>query len=350
MSTLFDPRRNALDEAQSPYLRQHRHNPVHWQQWSNEAFDYAAEHDLIVFVSVGYSTCHWCHVMAEGAFSHPDVAAYLNRHFVSIKVDREERPDIDQYLMSFLVDTTGQGGWPLNAFLSPKQETFFAMTYAPAPDDPRAGTMMSFDAVLERVHEFYHQKKDQLGVYEPSRGTGASPGSISLTDKIDLGDVHPAGVDIAPIVDTISSAYDWQWGGFGGGPKFPPHSTLLWMLNAHAAARSGGAPPASPEAGADEDTPARLEDMLRLLLDTMARRGLHDHLQGGFYRYCVDGRWTIPHFEEMLYDQALLLWAYASAAFELGEPRYAAVAAGIVRCLNETFLEGNHGSEGQLFL
>ncbi|MFO7782877.1 MAG: DUF255 domain-containing protein, partial [Spirochaetia bacterium] len=328
--------------------------------------------------SVGYSTCHWCHVMAEGAFSHPDVADFLNRHFVSIKVDREERPDIDQYLMSFLVDTTGQGGWPLNAFLSPKQETFFAMTYSPAPDDPRAGTMMSFDAVLERVHEFYHQKKDQLGIYEPSRSAGAAPGAIAEHEKIDLVDVHPAGIDIAPIVDTIASAFDGEWGGFGGGPKFPPHSTLLWMLNARAAAighdtpatrgkahagpdnaEGGAAEDTAPEnasatsaaqAQAGNDTADRLEDMLRLLLDTMSRRGLHDHLQGGFYRYCVDGRWTIPHFEKMLYDQAMLLWAYAGAAFSLDDPRYTSVAEGIVRCLNETFLESRHGSEGGLFV
>ena len=328
MAILFDPSRNTLGEASSPYLRQHKDNPVHWQQWSQQAFEYAREHDLVVFVSVGYSTCHWCHVMADGAFSDPTIAATLNRHFVSIKVDREERPDIDSYLMSFLVATTGQGGWPLNAFMSPDQELFFAMTYAPAPSEARAGTMRSFDYVLERVLEFYREKRDQLGRFEP-RANASAPGEIEIDRPIALDDLPGAGIDLEPMIARVEGAFDHEWGGFAGGPKFPPHSTLLWMLYAHAA-------------GGD----FRLERMSRTLLEVMADRGLHDHLQGGFYRYCVDSRWTIPHFEKMLYDQAMLLWCYASAAAHFEDARYREVADGIVRCLAETFAESAGGTTG----
>ncbi len=328
MAILFDPTRNTLGEASSPYLRQHKDNPVHWQQWSQQAFEYAREYDLVVFVSVGYSTCHWCHVMADGAFSDPTIAATLNRHFVSIKVDREERPDIDSYLMSFLVATTGQGGWPLNAFMSPDQELFFAMTYAPAPSETRAGTMRGFDYVLERVIEFYREKRDELGHFEP-RTNASAPGEIEIDRPIALDELPAAGIDLEPMIARVASAFDYQWGGFAGGPKFPPHSTLLWMLYAHAA--SGD---------------SRLEQMSRTLLDVMADRGLHDHLQGGFYRYCVDNRWTIPHFEKMLYDQAMLLWCYAGAAAHFDDERYRAVADGIVRCLAETFAESHGPTSG----
>ncbi len=346
LSTPFDPSRNMLAQAQSPYLRQHAYNPVHWQQWCGEAFEYARKHDLVVFVSVGYSTCHWCHVMADGAFSNPAVAGALNRDFVSIKVDREERPDIDSYLMSFLVDTTGQGGWPLNAFMSPRQEIFFAMTYSPAPDDPRAASMMSFDRVLSRVRSFYDEKKDALGMYEPAGrggspdndggggGAGATaPGEIRIGEHISLEEIQPGEHDIDRLTSELARVADSDWAGFGPGPKFPPHSTLLWMLYAHAS--SGD---------------SRLEEMTRALLDRMAARGLHDHLQGGFYRYCVDREWTIPHFEKMLYDQALLLWSYAAAACHFDSSEYRVVAEGIVRCLEETFREDVHGLEGTLYV
>ncbi len=337
-STPFNPSRNMLAHASSPYLRQHAENPVHWQQWCREAFEYALEHDLVVFVSVGYSTCHWCHVMAEGAFSNNVVSDMLNRNFLSIKVDREERPDIDQYLMSFLVETTGQGGWPLNAFLSPKQETFFAMTYSPSPDEPRAAQMMSFDKVLARVRSFYDEKKDQLGVYDPKpRGDTAAaagaPGEIRMEERITLDEVKPGEHDVDRLTSELSRVVDREWAGFGPGPKFPPHSTLAWMLHAHAT--SGD---------------SRLEDMSRELLDRMASRGLHDHLQGGFYRYCVDREWTIPHFEKMLYDQAMLLWNYAAAAYHFASPSYRRVAEGIVRCLEETFREDVHGLDGSLYV
>ncbi len=325
MTIPFDPARNTLGEASSPYLRQHSDNPVHWQQWSPQAFDYAREHDLVVFVSVGYSTCHWCHVMADGAFSDPTIASILNQSFVSIKVDREERPDIDSYLMSFLVATTGQGGWPLNAFMSPDQELFFAMTYAPAPTESRAGSMRSFDYVLGRVLEFYRDKRDQLGRFEP-QASASAPGKIETDRPISLDELPGAGIDLDPMIDRIAGAFDHRWGGFAGGPKFPPHSTLLWMLYAHAAAGD-----------------SRLEQMSHTLLDVMAGRGLHDHLQGGFYRYCVDEQWTIPHFEKMLYDQAMLLWCYAGAAAHFEDERYREVADGIVRCLAETFAEASGG-------
>lgn len=336
----FEPEMNALSQARSPYLRQHADNPVHWQEWSDAAFEYARQRDLPVFVSVGYSTCHWCHVMAAGAFSDPACAEMLNSNFVSIKVDREERPDIDSYLMSFLVETTGQGGWPLNAFLSPKKEIFFAMTYAPAPSERAATRMMSFEKVLARIDSFYREKKGELAVYEPRRTSALGPGAVRSETSLDLDALELPDLEIEPSISAIFQAFDGEWGGFaggsggpGGGPKFPPHSTLLWMLHAYAATGD-----------------SRLEEMSKKTLDAMAERGLHDHLQGGFFRYCTDRAWTIPHFEKMLYDQALLLWNYAAAAHTFSEPRYAAVAESIVRCLEESFRESVHGGSGTLYV
>ncbi|TVQ40713.1 MAG: thioredoxin domain-containing protein [Spirochaetaceae bacterium] len=300
--------RNNLDRAVSPYLRSHAENPVHWQEWSQTALQHARRHDLILLVSVGYSTCHWCHVMAADSFSDSESAAYLNRYFMPIKVDREERPDIDQYMMSFLVETTGAGGWPLNVFLSPDLRPFFAMTYA-APQ-PRFGRPGFLD-ILQRVKAFYNRKKDSLQHAALQRQSSpADNGS----------DEHRISV----IDGTIRQSHDTAHGGLQGEQKFPPHSTLLYALFRIA----DGTP------GAESLIP-----FVHTTLDTMMLRGLHDHLQGGFYRYCVDRRWTVPHFEKMLYDQAMLLWVYALAARVLNQPAWETTAGDIVRCLQETFLD-----------
>lgn len=298
--------RNRLDEALSPYLRSHSGNPVHWQQWDEEVLRYAREHDLILLVSVGYSTCHWCHVMAADSFSDPACAGYLNRHFMPIKVDREERPDIDQYMMGFLVSTTGTGGWPLNVFLAPDLRPFYAMTYA-APQ-PRFGRPGFLD-ILRRVKRFYDEKKTVL---QPMPPHFASPASDALDDEQQL-----ASIDSA-----VSQRADLRGGGFIGQQKFPPHCSLLYALYRIAS-------------GARE----QLQPFVRSTLDAMMGRGLHDHLQGGFFRYCVDSDWTVPHFEKMLYDQALLLWNYALAARLFDSPAYEATARGIVDCLQQTFLD-----------
>lgn len=320
--------RNNLDTSVSPYLRQHADNPVWWQEWSEEALAYAREHDRVLFVSVGYATCHWCHVMAADAFSDPEVAAYLNEHFLPIKVDREQRPDIDQMLMQFLVQTTGQGGWPLNAFLSPNLEPFFAMTYASS--EPRYG-IPPFTDILRRVVEFYGAHKQELKPFQvrapAPRGDGA--GAEGDTRGAAGGPPDPAGEDaeLARLTETISRAFDEEHAGFGSAQKFPPHSTLLYLLYRYADSRDAGSP--------DE----RAGEMARRTLETMQRRGLHDHLQGGFFRYCTDRGWTIPHFEKMLYDQAMLLWSYSLAARVFGREDFRRTAQGVYRCLEETFAE-----------
>ena len=325
--------RNNLDLANSPYLRQHAENPVWWQEWSAEILEYARKTDRIVFVSVGYSTCHWCHVMAREAFSDETCASILNRHFVPVKVDREQRPDIDHYLMSFLVATTGSGGWPLNAFLTPEGHPFFAMTYAST--EPRFH-LPAFDDILGRVREFFGENRDRIAPFELNAEHSGVDGAIRKVLAHDDGGEAEAGDGpaVAMIsdedesqaierVDELDRAFDRVHAGFGQSQKFPPHSALLYLQHACAAGLS-----------------ERAGEMARETLDAMMTRGLHDHLQGGFFRYTVDREWTIPHFEKMLYDQAMLLWNYAVASRLFGSRGYRETAAGIVRALEETFREG----------
>ena len=316
--------RNNLDLANSPYLRQHAENPVWWQEWSAEILEYARKTDRIVFVSVGYSTCHWCHVMAREAFSDETCATILNRHFVPVKVDREQRPDIDHYLMSFLVATTGSGGWPLNAFLTPEGHPFFAMTYAST--EPRFH-LPAFDDILGRVREFFGENRDRIAPFELNAEHSGVDGAIRKVLAHDDGGEAEAGDGPASVamisdedesqaierVDELERAFDRVHAGFGQSQKFPPHSALLYLQHACAAGLS-------EQAG----------EMARETLDAMMTRGLHDHLQGGFFRYTVDREWTIPHFEKMLYDQAMLLWNYAVASRLFGSSGYRETAAGIV--------------------
>lgn len=296
----MDLSRNNLDKSTSPYLLQHKDNPVHWQEWSEELIEYAKEVDKPLFVSVGYATCHWCHVMAAEAFSHKESADYLNEHFIPIKIDREQRPDIDRYLMEFLVATRRSGGWPLNAFLSPEMKPFAAFTYIPIK--AKYG-MPPFLQIIQQVKRFYDAEKKNLTPYDPS---GRMPG--------DLGEER--------LIPLIRGNFDEVFKGWGSGNKFPPHNTLLFLQYYYRW---------------KPDTP--VDDMITETLDTMMLRGLHDNLQGGFHRYCVDDKWTIPHFEKMLYDQAMLLWNYSLAYDVFGKKEYAQVARGIVKCLKETYLE-----------
>ena len=335
--------RNNLDVANSPYLRQHADNPVWWQEWSENVLEHARATGRIVFVSVGYSTCHWCHVMAREAFSDQTCASLLNRYFVPVKVDREQRPDIDHYLMSFLVATTGSGGWPLNAFLSPEGHPFFAMTYAST--EPRFH-LPAFDDILGRVREFYGENRDRIGPFELNaghsgvdaavrpflhRGSGAETGDADEPRDAGDDDDAPAVAMISDEdepqalerVEALERAFDRVHAGFGESQKFPPHSVLLFLQHAYAAGLS-----------------ERAGEMARETLDAMMTRGLHDHLQGGFFRYTVDREWTIPHFEKMLYDQALLLWNYSVASRLFGRSGYREAAAGVVRALEETFRIG----------
>jgi uncharacterized protein len=300
--------RNNLGETFSPYLKQHRSNPVWWQPWSREVLHYAREAGKPLFVSVGYATCHWCHVMAREAFSNPAVAERLNRDFVSIKIDREERPDIDHFLMQFLMATRGQGGWPLNAFLTPDLRPFFAMTYAPVEN--RAG-VPGFAMILDRVMEFFAEKADHVSPFNLWVGASDDPPAPSGIARDALHRAH-----------NLVRREDRENGGFGVTQKFPPHASMLYLLYAHAIY--------------EDET---VEATIRRTLDAMGRRGLHDHVQGGFFRYCVDQQWTIPHFEKMLYDQAMSLWVYSLASKVLDDEWYREIALGIVRALRESFTD-----------
>jgi len=297
---MIDFDRNNLDKALSPYLQQHKDNPIYWQEWSKEVLSYAEKQKKILFVSVGYATCHWCHVMAAEAFSDLEVADYLNENFVPIKVDREQRPDIDNYLMSFLVKTQGQGGWPLNAFLQPDLKPILAVTYVPLI--PNYG-MMPFIDLLKFVKNAY----DKAG-YSPIKDI--SPPNVK--EEIEEQD----------LIKSIKNNVDKTYGGFGHGMKFPPHNTLLFLLS-------------YLEKTKDND----VKNVIEVTLHHMATKGLHDHLQGGFYRYCTDEDWTIPHFEKMLYDQAMLLWVYSIAYHILKKDEYKIIAEKIIKCLKETFEE-----------
>lgn len=294
----MDANRNNLDFADSPYLRQHKDNPVWWQQWSLDAVEQALITKRPLFVSVGYSTCHWCHVMAVEAFSDPQVADYLNKHFISIKVDREQRPDIDHYLMDFLTHQTGAGGWPLNAFLTPTLAPIYALTYAPAVS---RGQSPGFLDIARQIAAFYDTHGDTLPPFKPTQ------------------EIPPVTVE-SDLIQSLLEWYDAASGGFGAAPKFPPHSTLLFLLYTLCV---------------EDRTDVRT--MCRTTLDAMRRGGLTDHLQGGVFRYCVDQTWTIPHFEKMLYDQAMMLWTYSLAYRVMDEPSCKKMAENVLRCLNECF-------------
>ncbi|MFR0357918.1 thioredoxin domain-containing protein [Streptomyces sediminimaris] len=277
---------NRLAHETSPYLLQHAGNPVDWWPWSAEAFDEAREANKPVLLSVGYSSCHWCHVMAHESFEDPATADFLNEHFVSVKVDREERPDVDAVYMEAVQAATGQGGWPMTVFLTPDAEPFYFGTYFPPA--PRHG-MPSFRQVLEGVRAAWSDR----------RGEVAEVAGKIVKDlagrEISYGDARvPGEEELAQALLGLTREYDPQRGGFGGAPKFPPSMVIEFLLRHHARTRSEGA--------------------LQMAADTcerMARGGIYDQLGGGFARYSVDRGWVVPHFEKMLYDNALLCRAYA---------------------------------------
>jgi len=279
---------NRLASATSPYLLQHAQNPVDWWEWSPEAFEEARRRDVPILLSVGYAACHWCHVMAHESFEDEAVAAYVNEHFVAIKVDREERPDVDAVYMQATVALTGNGGWPMTCMLDHEGRPFFAGTYF--PDRPRHG-QPSFSQLLQAVVEGWQQRRDDVR-------SSAENIASQLAREVAL---TPAPVD-ADVLDaaavTLAREYDGTNGGFGTAPKFPP-SMVLEFLRLHGSA----------------DATA----MLTGTLETMARGGMYDQLGGGFARYSVDAGWVVPHFEKMLYDNAQLLGLYARAGGPLGE-------------------------------
>ncbi|MET9890685.1 thioredoxin domain-containing protein [Streptomyces sp. NPDC006465] len=277
---------NRLAHETSPYLLQHADNPVQWWPWSTEAFDEARASNRPVLLSVGYSSCHWCHVMAHESFEDDATAAYLNEHFVSIKVDREERPDVDAVYMEAVQAATGQGGWPMTVFLTPDAEPFYFGTYF--PPEPRHG-MPSFQQVLEGVSGAWTDRRDEVAEVAGKITRDLAEREMSFGDSQVPGEEELAGALLG-----LTREYDAARGGFGGAPKFPPSMVIEFLLRHHARTGSEGA--------------------LQMAVDTcdrMARGGLYDQLGGGFARYSVDREWVVPHFEKMLYDNALLCRVYA---------------------------------------
>ena len=277
---------NRLKQEKSPYLMQHGENPVDWYPWCEEAFQKAAREDKPIFLSIGYSTCHWCHVMAHESFEDSEVAGLLNREFISIKVDREERPDIDAVYMSVCQAVTGSGGWPLTIFMTPEQKPFFAGTYFPKHGGYGRFGLMD---LLERVADLWKNNREELlragnqitaAINQEQTGNGQKP-DRRLVERA---------------YGQLAQRFDHKWGGFGAAPKFPtPHNLLFLMRYAEATQESNAM------------------KMVEITLEDMASGGIFDHIGGGFSRYSTDEMWLVPHFEKMLYDNALLLIAYVKA-------------------------------------
>ncbi len=284
---------NRLARATSPYLLQHKDNPVDWWEWSPEAFEEARQRDVPVLLSVGYAACHWCHVMAHESFEDPDTAALMNEHFVNIKVDREERPDVDAVYMQATTAMTGHGGWPMTVLMTPDGEPFFSGTYF--PDRPRHG-QPAFQQVLQALHEAWVTRRDEVDRVAGDIRAHLQPSALPAGGALDED-------TLAGAVATLRGEYDDQAAGFGTAPKFPPSMVLEFLLR-HAA-RTG-----DPEA----------QRMVDETCEAMARGGMYDQLAGGFARYSVDRRWVVPHFEKMLYDNAQLLGVYARWWRQSGNP------------------------------
>ena len=291
---------NRLAQETSPYLLQHADNPVDWYPWSDEAFSKARAEDKPVLLSVGYAACHWCHVMEHESFEDEDTAALMNERFVSVKVDREERPDVDSLYMDAVVALTGQGGWPMTVFLTPEGEPFLGGTYY--PPEPRHG-LPSFQQVLTAVSDAYRERRGDVSrqasaiVDAVRQSAELRPSTDPLTESM-LGEAARA----------LERQFDREWGGWGGAPKFPPASTLEFLLRMHLR-------------GDEEALP-----MVTQTLDAMAAGGMYDLVGGGFHRYSVDREWLVPHFEKMLYDNALLAAVYLHGWVVTGDERYRRVA------------------------
>ncbi len=305
----------------SPYLLQHTGNPVDWYIWGDDAFERSRAEDRPIFLSVGYSACHWCHVMAHESFEDADSADQLNASFVSIKVDREERPDVDAVYMEAVQAMTGSGGWPMSVFLTPDGRPFFGGTYFPPADRPG---LPSFRTVLGALTDVWDNRRDEVeeqadelarsvasrSQIQPASGAGSLFAAAGT---------HPAGGSrlLATAVDELSQRFDPQWGGFGPAPKFP-QPTLVDLALYHS------------QREPDPEVAAHAEHMAVTTLDAMAAGGIHDHLGGGFARYSTDPEWLVPHFEKMLYDQAGLARAFLHGWQVTGRPEYLDVVAGII--------------------
>ncbi|MDB6147199.1 MAG: hypothetical protein JWO45_863, partial [Spartobacteria bacterium] len=316
---------NRLSQQKSPYLLQHAHNPVYWYPWGEEAFAKARRENKPIFLSVGYSTCHWCHVMAHESFESEEIAAIMNREFVNIKLDREERPDVDRVYMTFVQATTGHGGWPMSVWLTPSLQPFVGGTYFP-PED-RYG-QPGFGKLLERIAEAWKENHDKITeqgakIVEALKESQASP--PTSTETLDSEVLEKA-------FDQFSSTFDAQEGGFGNAPKFPRPVTLNFLTRfyAHEVAQVSNLRDEKNETSKVAPQSERALKMDLITLRKMAAGGMHDQLGGGFHRYSVDRFWHVPHFEKMLYDQAQLAIAYLEAFQITGDVQFAGVARDVL--------------------
>ena len=291
---------NRLATETSPYLLQHKDNPVEWYPWGEEALRRARDEEKPIFLSVGYAACHWCHVMEHESFEDDAVAALLNEHFVAIKVDREERPDIDAVYMEAVQLMTGQGGWPMSVFLTPDGVPFIGGTYF--PPEERYG-MPSFARLLLAITDAWQNRRDE--VLGQGKQLLDHLGSLGLAPGSDL----PGHAELAGALEALEASFDPAWGGFGTAPKFPQPATLDLLLTL------------ADRAGSDQDR-SRALGMVERTLDAMAAGGMFDQLAGGFARYSVDRMWLVPHFEKMLYDNAQLIRTYARAHARINNARY----------------------------
>jgi uncharacterized protein len=301
-----DAHTNRLAKETSPYLLQHQHNPVDWYSWGPEAFEAARSQNKPIFLSVGYSTCYWCHVMERQCFENETIAGEMNQRFINIKVDREERPDVDQLYMTAVQVLTRQGGWPMSVFLLPDLRPFYGGTYFPPADGQgRPG----FPTLLRALDDAFHNRRSDVDksaaqlvdILNQLAVPAAQSSSVQIDDAL-----------IDQLIERSVADYEPEFGGFGRAPKFP-RQTLLEMILVSVSHRRD----------------AKREKMLRHTLDAMASGGIRDHLGGGFHRYSTDARWLVPHFEIMLYDNAMLAWVYAEAYRQFKVGRYARVARGI---------------------
>lgn len=304
---------NKLISEKSPYLLQHAHNPVDWYPWGEEAFEKAKREDKLIFLSVGYSTCHWCHVMEKESFESEEIAKVMNEHFVNIKVDREERPDIDRIYMLFIMATTRSGGWPMSVFLTPELHPVTGGTYF--PPNNRHG-LPGFKTVLLSVARKW--KEDRSNCLKACNNIMEVLEQLSLMDTPEISNNIPTEATWERCVQRYMSIFEPEFGGFGLAPKFPQSSILNFLFHYYARDKT------HPESN-------KCLDMCLLTLTKIANGGIHDHIAGGFARYSVDGHWHVPHFEKMLYDQAQLTVVYTDAFLATKDEFYADVVRDIIK-------------------
>jgi hypothetical protein len=319
---------NRLANEHSLYLRQHADNPVDWYPWGEEAFATARGSDKPILVSIGYSSCHWCHVMAHESFEDAATARLMNEHFICIKVDREERPDVDQIYMEAVQMLNGHGGWPLNVFCLPGGEPFTGGTYFP-PEDRGQG-IAPWPQVLMRIAHFYEREKGKLLENAEAIAKNLTASSGPDTEGGNL----LTAAHLIPAAESVCEQYDNTYGGFGGAPKFPPSMTLEFLLEMR---RSAAVEERNPSFA------STIDDVVESTLTAMARGGIFDQIGGGFARYSVDREWTIPHFEKMLYDNALLLGIYSNAWLRYRNPLFQAVVEETIDWLTREMLSPDGG-------